>query len=233
MVFPTHTLSWLAGGLVLIYFVLAMVLTPSGIHLLPADMVKGMVRSQTGFAFALLGIPCGLYLILWRAGDLFAWLLSPNSLVLDARGIHVGKKSVLWRDMTSIVREHNNECLVLAHRDSKYRLRLHLWSDSDELEAVVTQQVVSMLLPAIRRQVARGEQVRFGPLSVRAEGLVFKKQLIAWEDIESLRLQDDFEQGVSTRELHILANGRLRKIDEEKLVNAPVLFSYLSDRLAG
>ncbi|MCP3062254.1 hypothetical protein LXT21_26035 [Myxococcus sp. K38C18041901] len=233
MVFPTHTLYWLAGGIVLIYFVLAMVLTPAGIHLLPVDMVKGMVRSQTGFAFALLGIPCGLYLILWRAGDLFYWMFSPSSLELDARGIHVGKTSVLWRDMTSIVREHNNECLILAHRGSKYRLRLHLWSDSDELEAVVTQQVISMLLPVIRRQVVRGEQVGFGPLSVRAEGLVFKKKLIEWDDIESLRLQDDFEQGVSTRELHILANGRLHKIDEEKILNAPVLFSYLSDRLAG
>lgn len=41
------------------------------------------------------------------------------------------------------------------------------------------------------------------------------------------------DQGYASRELNIVAQGRTRKFDEAKVINAPVLLACLSGRLAG
>ncbi|WP_254614463.1 DUF6585 family protein [Myxococcus sp. CA056] len=231
MVFPTPAVYWLVAGCILIYVVVAIVLAPMSIHLLPLSMVKDLLRGSFGFILLVLGLPCGIYLIAWRASDLFVWLRSPESLVVDSLRLTSGDTTLAWGNVGSIVRQHNHDRLLLLHRGGKYRLRLNLWSDSDELEAEVTDRVVAALLDKVRRQVASGHSVAFGPLTLSSEGLTHKRQLIRWDDIESIRFQDGHDQGVSTRELIIAAHGRFRKIDEDKIVNAPVLLAYLTDRL--
>lgn len=231
LVFPTPALYWLGLGFVLIYVVMAVVLAPTSIRLLPLSMVHDLLRSYFGFIILVAGIPCGIYVIGWRASDLFVWLRAPAELQVDSRGLTAGDTSLAWRDVSSFVRQHNHDRLVLRHGGGTYRLRLNLWSDSDELESVVSERVVATLLEKVRRQVASGGSVAFGPLSLSSEGLTHKRRRIHWNDIESIRLQDDHDQGVSTRTLHILANGKLLKVDEEKIVNAPVLLAFLADRL--
>ncbi|NVJ23549.1 hypothetical protein HUW62_20190 [Myxococcus sp. AM011] len=232
LVFPTPAVYWLVVGFILIYVVMAAVLAPLSIHLLPLSMVHALLRSYFGFFILLLGIPCGIYVIGWRASDLFVWLRAPETLTVDSLRLTSGDTTLAWRDVGGIVRQHNHDRLVLRHAGGKYRLRLNLWSDSDELEVEVTDRVVDALLDKVRRQVAAGRSVDFGPLTLSSEGLTHKRQLIRWDDIESIRFQDGHDQGVSTRELVITVNGRFRKIDEEKIVNAPVLLAYLTDRLA-
>jgi hypothetical protein len=233
LVFPRHTLWWLVMGLVLIYVVLAMLLTPASIHLLPREMVVGMLRSTYGFPTLLLGIPCGIYLMAWRASDFFVWWWSPRSLVVDDRGLRSGSTSLAWGQVRSIVRRHQEDQLVLRHDRGTYRLRLYLWSDPDELEALVTDSVVSELLEEVHHQVSQGEAVPFGPLTLSDAGLTYKRRLIHWDDIDSIRFQDESDTGAETRELILTVNGRRHKLDEAKVVNAPVLLAYLSARLAG
>jgi hypothetical protein len=133
----------------------------------------------------------------------------------------------------SIVEQHPYDRIVLRHRGGTYRLRLGLWSDAEHLRHEVTGHVVSALLDGVSRQVAAGRPVHFGPLILSNAGLTHKGRLMRWEDIDSIRLQDEEDHAVATRELVIVAQGKPRKIDEAKVVNAPVLLAYLSDRLAG
>ncbi|RKG85001.1 DUF6585 family protein [Corallococcus terminator] len=233
LVFPTPVLFWFFAGLVLSYLVVAALLAPAGVHLLPLDMVMGLLRSNMGFFILLFGLPCGIYLIGWRASDLFVWMRAPHSLSLDDQGLRAGDVRIAWRDVESVLEIQNHDRIVLRHRGGSYKLRLNLWSDAEALHQGVMEHVVPELLERVSREVAEGQAVRFGPLTLDDAGLTHKGRLLRWEDIESIRVQDEFDTGVSTRELVIVAQGKPRKIDEAKIPNAPVLLAYLSDRLAG
>lgn len=231
-VFPVPALSWFFGGLVLIYAVVAVLLTPASIHLLPRDVVVGMMRSRYGFFFLLLGIPCGIYLIGWRASDLFAWLRAPRSLELDDEGLRAGTTRIAWRNVSAIIEQIDHDRVVLRHRGGTYRLRLNLWSNAEHLHHDVIGHLVPRLLDTVSRQVDAGRPVRFGPLTLSRAGLTHRGRLMRWEEIESIRRQDEVDQSVATRELVIVAQGKSRKFDEAKIINAPVLLAYLSARLA-
>ncbi|MCY1033357.1 hypothetical protein OV207_18025 [Corallococcus sp. BB11-1] len=233
LVFPTSVLYWFFAGLALSYVVLAMLLVPASVHLLPRDMVVGLLQSPMGFFILLFGLPCGIYFIGWRASDLFVWLRAPHSLSLDDEGLRVGALRIAWRNVESVLEVQNHDRVVLRHRDGSYKLRLNLWSDAEALHQDVMEHVVPELLERVREEVAAGRAVRFGPLTLEDAGLSHKGRLMRWEEIESLRFQDEFDHGVSTRQLVIVAHGKPRKIDEAKIPNAPVLLAYLSDRLAG
>nr|WP_253816942.1 DUF6585 family protein [Myxococcus xanthus] len=202
------------------------------IYLLPQDFIKGMFRYNSAPIVLLAGIPCGLYFIFWRAGDLFAWLAAPPKLVVDEECLRAGDTRIAWRNVSAIIAVQNHDRLILRHRGGTYRLRLNLWSDADELYAHVTDHVVDALIDGVHRQVNAGKAVQFGPLTLSGAGLTHKKRLMRWDDIESIRFQNEFEDGVSTRELIIAAQGKPLKIDEARIVNAPVLMAYLSQRLA-
>ncbi|WNZ61071.1 hypothetical protein QEG98_34975 [Myxococcus sp. MxC21-1] len=230
--FPTHVLYWLAAGFALIYVVAAAFLSFGKIYLLPQDFIKGLLRYNAAPIVLLAGIPCGLYFIFWRASDLFAWLAAPPKLVVDEESLRAGDTRIAWRNVSAIITVQNHDRLVLRHRGGSYRLRLNLWSDADELYAHVTDHVVDALIDGVHRQVNAGKAVQFGPLTLSGAGLTHKKRLMRWDDIESIRFQDEFGDGVSTRELIIAAQGKPLKIDEARIVNAPVLLAYLSQRLA-
>ena len=233
MVFPTSVLYWFFAGLVLSYLVVAMLLVPASVHLLPRDLAVSLFQSRFGFFILLFGLPCGIYLVGWRASDLFAWMRAPRTLLLDDEGLRAGAVRLAWRDVESVLEVQNHDRVVLRHRGGSYKLRLNLWSDAEALHQDVMAHVVPELLERVRGQVEAGQPVRFGPLTLGDAGLTHKGQLMRWEEIESIRLQDEFDHGVSTRELVIVAQGRPRKLDEAKIPNAPVLLAYLSDRLAG
>ncbi|RKH04018.1 hypothetical protein D7V97_25805 [Corallococcus sp. CA053C] len=233
LIFPTHALFWLGMGLVFLYGVAAILLAPTSVHLLPRFVVEGLLQSVYGYFFLLLGIPCGIYVIGWRASDVFVWTRAPGTLAVDDQGLRDGTTRIAWRNVHTLVEQHQEQQVVLHHRDGTYRLRLGLWSDADDLRHTVLGNVVPRLLEGVGRQVAAGEPVRFGPLTLSDAGLTHKGQLMRWEDIESIRLQDELDQGAATRELIIVSLGKPRKIDEAKVINAPVLLAYLSDRLAG
>ncbi|WP_233595401.1 MULTISPECIES: DUF6585 family protein [Corallococcus] len=233
LVFPTPVLYWFFAGLVLSYLVVAMLLAPAGVHLLPLDMVVSLLRGNMGFFILLFGLPCGIYLIGWRASDLFVWMRAPHSLSLDDQGLRAGAVHIAWRDVESVLEIQNHDRIVLRHRGGSYKLRLNLWSDAEALHQSVMEHVVPELLERVHQQVADGQPVRFGPLTLDDAGLTHKGRRMRWEEIESIRVQDEFDTGVSTRELVIVAQGKPRKIDEAKIPNAPVLLAYLSDRLAG
>ncbi|QSQ16384.1 DUF6585 family protein [Myxococcus landrumensis] len=218
-------------GFVLIYLSSAALLESVSIYLLPGVVIRTLLRSQFGFFLLLLGIPSGLYMLGWRGIDFFFWALSPRLLVVDAQGLRSGKASLLWKDLQSVVRNHDQDRMDFRHSHGKYRLRMHLWSDADHLEEHVTERVISTLLPRVHRQVVAGEEVPFGPLTLSEDGLALKRKLFQWEDIDSIRFQDSDDSGVASRTLFLTANGRVHKIDEEKIVNAPVLLAYLSARL--
>ncbi|AGC44606.1 hypothetical protein MYSTI_03294 [Myxococcus stipitatus DSM 14675] len=218
-------------GLILIYLSSAALLESLSIYLLPHAVLRALLRSQFGFFLLLLGIPSGLYMLGWRGIDFFLWALSPRLLVVDAQGLRSGKTAFSWRDLQSVVRRHDQDRMDLRHRHGKYRLRMHLWSDADHLEEHVTERVISTLLPRVHKQVVAGEEVAFGPLTLSEDGVALKRKLFQWDDIDSIRLQDSDDSGLASRTLFLTANGRLHKVDEEKIVNAPVLLAYLSARL--
>ncbi|PTL83403.1 DUF6585 family protein [Vitiosangium sp. GDMCC 1.1324] len=230
LVFPTPALYWLVAGIVMIYLVAAAILAPTSLHLLPRGVIESLLRHSFGFLILLFGIPCGVYLIGWRASDIFAWMRAPRSLELDDEGLRAANTRIAWKDVSAIIEQHQHDRVVLRHRNGLYRLRLNLWSDAEHLHRKVTTHVVSGLLDRVNRQVAAGQSVHFGPLTLNGAGLTHKGRLMRWEEIESIRLQDEEEQGVATRELVIVTQGKLRKIDEAKIVNAPVLLAYLSGR---
>ncbi|TSC34173.1 hypothetical protein FOF48_03800 [Corallococcus sp. Z5C101001] len=231
--FPTHSLYWFVGGGVLIYVVAAAFLAPTSVRLLPLEVIQALFHDRFGPFILLFGAPCGIYLIGWRADDLFVWMVAPRALTLDDEGLRDGDTRVRWRDVREIVEQPAHDRVVLRHAGGRYRLRLGLWGDSEELHQEVQGQVVSRLLERVHLQVAAGQEVRFGPLTLGDAGLTHKGRLLTWEDIESIRLQDEVDHGVAARELVIVAQGRTRKFDTSKIVNAPVLLAYLSDRLAG
>ncbi|WIG99329.1 hypothetical protein KGD87_20255 [Myxococcus sp. SDU36] len=231
-VFPTPVLYWLAAGFALIYLVAAAFLSFGKIYLLPQDFIQGLLRYQAAPIVLLAGIPCGIYFIFWRASDLFAWVSAPPTLVVDEECLRAGDTHIAWRNVSAIITVQNHDRLILRHRGGTYRLRLNLWSDADELYGHVTDHVVEVLLQGVHRQVDAGKAVQFGPLTLSGAGLTHKKRLMRWDDIESIRFQDEFDEGVSTRELIIAAQGKPLKIDEARIVNAPVLLAYLSQRLA-
>ena len=233
LVFPTPALYWFVAGIVMIYVVVAALLTPLSLHLLPRGAIESLLRSYFGFFILLFGIPCGIYVIGWRASDIFAWMRAPRSLELDDEGLRAADTRIAWRDVSAIVEQYNHDRVVLRHRDGTYRLRLNLWSDAEDLHHEVVGHVVSRLLERVNRQVAAGQPVHFGPLTLNDDGLTHKGRLMRWDEIESIRFQDEVDHGVGTRELVIVAQGKPRKIDEAKVVNAPVLLAYLSSRLGG
>ncbi|MCE9667085.1 hypothetical protein LY474_04585 [Myxococcus stipitatus] len=233
LVFPTSQVYWFIAGLVLVYLVVAVCLAPAGIYLVSRGFVTAFLRYHAAPVILLLGGPCGIYLMVWRASDVFAWMLSPRVLEWDVTGFQVGDTRVAWRDITEIVEQYNLDRVVLRHRSGKYKLRLNLWRDSERLHEVVWERVVPPLLRRVEEEVAAGEEVAFGPVRLSSEGLTYKRRLMRWEDIENIRVQNEHDQGVSSREVIIDADGKTQKIDESKLVNAPVLLAYLSGRLAG
>ncbi|AEI64947.1 hypothetical protein LILAB_15220 [Corallococcus macrosporus] len=212
--------------------VAAAFLSFGSIYLLPRDFIKGLFRAQSAPIALLAGIPCGLYFIFWRASDVFVWLRSPPMLEVDEEGLRAGGTRIAWRNVNSITSVQDDDRLVLRHRGGTYRLRLNLWTDADELHDHVTRHTVNVLLPGVHRQVNAGKAVKFGPLTLSGAGLTHKKKLMRWDDIESIRFQDELDSGVSTRELVIAAQGRPLRIDEARITNAPVLLAYLSQRLA-
>lgn len=234
LIFPRHAVFWLVMGLVFIYGVVAVLLALfTSVHLLPRFVIEGLLQSAFGYFFLLVGLPCGIYVIGWRASDLFVWTRAPGALTVDEHGLRDGATRVAWRHVHTLVEQHQEDRVVLHHRDGAYRLRLGLWSDADDLRQTVLGHVVPRLMEDVDRQVAAGESVRFGPLTLSDAGLTHKGKLIRWDDIESIRLQDELDEGAATRELIIVAQGKSRKIDEAKVPNAPVLLAYLSDRLSG
>ncbi|MCP3102413.1 hypothetical protein LZ198_26425 [Myxococcus sp. K15C18031901] len=233
LIFPTAAVYWFIGGVTLIHLVVSVLLAPAGIYLMPRGFIVAFLRFHAAPVILLLGIPCGIYLLAWRASDMFAWMVSPRVLEWDVSGFQVGRTRIAWRDITEIVEQYNHDRVVLRHRSGAYKLRLNMWRDSERLHEVVLERVVPPMLRRVSAEVAAGEAPTFGPLTLSSEGLTYKRKLMRWEDIESIRLQNEHDQGVATRELIIDAGGKIRKIDESKIVNAPVLLAYLSDRLAG
>lgn len=233
LLFPTPDLFWLVAGFVMIYLVAAALLAPTPLHLLPQGVIESLLRSRFGFSILLLCIPCGIYAIAWRARDIFAWMRAPRSLEVDDEGLRAPNTRIAWRDVSAIVDQHQHDRVVLRHRGGTYRLQLNLWSDAEHLHRAVTRHVVPRLLDRVNHQVAAGQSVQFGPLTLNGEGLTHKGRLMRWEEIESIRLQDEEDDAVATRELVIVAQGKSRKIDEAKVINAPVLLAYLSARLGG
>ncbi|MFP2899763.1 hypothetical protein [Corallococcus sp. 4LFB] len=226
-------MTWFLAGLALLYVEAAALLDPLGVPLLPHRMIQDVLRSPFGFSLLLLGIPCCIYVLGWRAGDLFAWLRAPHALTVDEDGLRAGTPRIRWRDVREIVEQHAHDRLILRHAGGTLRLRLDLWSDAGALREAVLGQVVSRLLERVSLQVSAGQPVRFGPLTLGDAGLTHRGRLWRWDDIESIRLQDEVDLGFASRELIIVAQGRTRKFDEAKVINAPVLLAYLSDRLAG
>ncbi|MBU8898713.1 hypothetical protein KRR26_24185 [Corallococcus sp. M34] len=231
-VFPRGSVFWLVLGLALIYVVVAALLAFGSVYVLPRGLLEHLFLSRMGFFLFLFGIPAGVYALGWRASDAFAWLQAPEALVLDAEGLRAGDTFIAWREVRSIVERRMDDCVVLEHPAGAYRLRLDLWDDGDSLYAEVRACVIPVVLERVQRQVARGESVRFGPLTLSREGLTHRGQLLRWEDIDSIRRQDEEDESVATREWVIVARGTSRKIDEAKIINAPVLLAYLSARLA-
>lgn len=225
---------WFLAGLALLYVEAAALLDPLGVPLLPHQMVQDVLhRSGFGFYLLLLGIPCCIWVLGWRANDLFAWMMAPRTLTVDDECLRADGMRIRWRDVREIVEQHGNDCVILRHTGGKLRLRLYLWSDPDVLHEAVLEQVVSRLLERVSHQVSAGKPVRFGPLVLGDAGLIHRGRLWRWDDIESIRLQDEVDQGYASRELVIVAQGKARKFDEAKVINSPVLLAYLSDRLAG
>ncbi|MFP2924880.1 hypothetical protein ACLESO_06620 [Pyxidicoccus sp. 3LG] len=233
LVFPRPALFWFVAGFILIYLVVAVFFSFASIYLLPRSFIQELPRYRMGPFLVLLGIPCGVYLVGWRASDIFVWLRAPRLLEVDGEGLREGGTRIAWRNVSTIVAQQQHDRLVLRHRGGTYRLRLNMWSDAEDLYSHVTDHVVAALLDGVHRQVSAGRPVQFGPLTLSGAGLTHKKRLMRWDDIESIRFQDEFDHGVSTRELVIAAQGKPLKIDEARIVNAPVLLAYLSHRLAG
>nr|WP_254380331.1 hypothetical protein [Corallococcus exiguus] len=232
-ILPTHSVYWFLAGLALLYVEAAALLDPLGVPLLPHQMVQDVLRSGFGFYLLLLGIPCCIWVLGWRARDLFAWLLAPHTLTVDDEGLRADGTRIRWRDVREIIEQHANDRVILRHSGGTLRLRLDLWSDPDVLHEAVLEQVVSRLLERVSHQVSEGKPVRFGPLVLGDLGLIHRGKLWRWDDIESIRLQDEVDQGYASRDLVIVAQGKARKFDEAKVINAPVLLAYLSGRLAG
>ncbi|WP_375743571.1 hypothetical protein NR800_36585 [Corallococcus interemptor] len=232
-ILPTHSVYWFLAGLALLYVEAAALLEPLGVPLLPRPWVQDVLRSGFGFSLLLVGIPCCIWVLGWRANDLFVWLMAPHTLTVDDEGLRVGGTRIRWRDVREITEVYADDRVILRHAGGTLRLRLYLWSDPDVLHEVVLEQVVSRLLARVSHQVSAGKPVRFGPLVLSDVGLIHRRKLWRWDDIESIRLQDEVDQGHASRELIIVAQGRPRKFDEAKVINAPVLLAYLSDRLAG
>ncbi|RKH76464.1 hypothetical protein D7Y21_38825 [Corallococcus sp. AB045] len=159
--------------------------------------------------------------------------MAPPTLTVDDEGLRAAGMRIRWRDVREISEQHANDRLILRHTGGTLRLRLDLWSDPDVLHEAVLEQVVSRLLERVNHQVSAGKPVRFGPLVLGEAGLIHRGKLWRWDDIESIRLQDEVDQGYASRDLVIVAQGRTRKFDEAKVINAPVLLAYLSGRLAG
>ncbi|WP_233605300.1 hypothetical protein [Corallococcus sp. AB030] len=224
---------WFLAGLALLYVEAAALLDPLGVPLLPHQMVQDVLRSGFGFYLLLLGIPCCIWVLGWRARDLFVWLMAPHTLTVDDEGLRADGTRIRWRDVREIIEQHADDCVTLRHTGGTLRLRLFLWSDPDVLHEAVLEQVVSRLLERVSHQVSEGKPVRFGPLVLGDLGLIHRGKLWRWDDIESIRLQDEVDQGYASRDLVIVAQGKARKFDESKVINAPVLLAYLSGRLAG
>ncbi|MGE6757838.1 DUF6585 family protein [Corallococcus interemptor] len=232
-ILPTRALYWFLAGLALLYVEAAALLDPLGVPLLPHRWVQDVLRSGFGFSLLLAGIPYCIWILGWRANDLFAWLMAPHTLTVDDEGLRADATRIRWRDVREIVEQTSDDHVLLRHTGGALKLRLYLWSDPDVLHEAVLEQVVSRLLERVNHQVSAGKPVRFGPLVLSDAGLIHRKKLWRWGDIESIRLQDEVDQGHASRELVIVAQGRPRKFDEAKVINAPVLLAYLSGRLAG
>ncbi|RKH38264.1 hypothetical protein D7X55_34155 [Corallococcus sp. AB049A] len=232
-ILPTRALYWFLAGLALLYVEAAALLDPLGVPLLPHRWVQDVLQSGFGFSLLLAGIPSCIWILGWRANDLFAWLMAPHTLTVDDEGLRADATRIRWRDVREIVEQTSDDHVLLRHTGGTLKLRLYLWSDPDALHEAVLEQVVSRLLERVNHQVSAGKPVRFGPLVLSDAGLIHRKKLWRWDDIESIRLQDEVDQGHASRELVIVAQGRPRKFDEAKVINAPVLLAYLSGRLAG
>ena len=81
------------------------------------------------------------------------------------------------------------------------------------------------------RALQAGQTLSFGPLSISATGLTYRKHVMPWASITSIRTQSDSE-GLETDEtLIVVADGKTHKIDRSKLSNEPVLLACMQHYL--
>ncbi|HEV3384379.1 MAG TPA: DUF6585 family protein [Gemmata sp.] len=64
--------------------------------------------------------------------------------------------------------------------------------DVDRLGNIIIEKTSALILPQVRVKVDRGDMFDFGRLGVKTEGLHYKKQVLAWKDIEGVRIMDGY-----------------------------------------
>lgn len=231
-IFPRQSFYCVLGGLAAIYVFCAMLLVPAKVYILPYLVTPDFVHYKGAFFILVLALPAAAYLICWKGSDFFAWWGTPRLLTVGARGLQVGERSVAFTDVVRFRHRHNRNHLLLRTADGNtLRVRLDLWERAEVLAAEVEEAIGEVLRDGVERRVHAGETVAFGVLSLQAEGLVHKGQLIPWSSIDTIRTQSD-EDGMEVDEhLVIVAGGKTRKIDRSKIDNEPVLLACLMQRL--
>jgi hypothetical protein len=231
-IFPRQSFYCVLGGLAAIYVFCAMMLVPAKVYILPYLVTPDFIHYKGAFFILVLAIPAAIYLICWKGSDFFAWWGTPREMTVGSRGLQVGERQLAFGEVTRFRHRHNRNHLLLTAADGRtLRLRLELWDRAPLLVAEVEEAIGDAMKSDVERRVHAGETVSFGALSLHAEGLVHKGQLLAWSSIDTIRTQSD-EDGMEVDEhLVIVAGGKTRKIDRSKIDNEPVLLACLLQRL--
>ncbi|WP_285412264.1 hypothetical protein [Variovorax sp. efr-133-TYG-130] len=231
-IFPRHAFHCVLGGVAVAYALCAVMLMPARIFILPF-LSDGEPVSDEGMLFlASMAVPAGLYLMVWRGGDFFAWWRTPPVLTLGAHGLQLGRRTVAFADVTRLRHRHGRDHMLITTRSGKTtRLRLGLWDHAAALRAEVEEAIGKVLRGDVERRMHAGDTVDFGALAMNAEGLVHEGQLIAWSSIDTVHTQSETDGVLVDEHLVIIANGRTRRIDRSKIENEPVLLACLMQRL--
>ena len=114
---------------------------------------------------------------------------------------------VPWGDVRSVRVYYNSgdECwarYLWVETGSLARLKLGTWLDRfPELVDSIVDGSYYARLTEVRRALARGETVSFGPLTATSEGICRRKRLLPWRDVKAIdvRSKKIFHQKLSPR----------------------------------
>ena len=230
-VLSRYALGCYIAAFAALYLFATFFLAHAHIWLLPRDMVIRMMHYRSALLVILLAIPTAIYLF-WRGSDLIAWIRTPTTLTLDAKALHIGSRSIDYTAVASLRHQHNRDHLILTLQSGqRERIRLKLWNDPDALAVELENRISGSLHDDAMHTLQTGQTLHFGPLSVNATGLSYRKHVMPWASISNIRTQSDSE-GLETDEiLVIVADGKTHKIDRSKLVNEPVLLACIQHYL--
>lgn len=225
--FPTRSFLWTLTAIVLLYFFIAIIIVTSrATNTNRADKASDII-----IATILLIIIVAIQISFAR--DFFRYLLGNRGTIkLSDSSIFFNKKEYHYKDIEKV---YCSTIYVKIYFANKNKLFIpgSIWPSLDEWCIVFTHKAFPFLILKFKTLI-ENETADFGCIKIKPkEGILYRNNLISWNNIQRIRTQDSYGTGYSKSELFITTtNKNILKIDRSKIVNEFILIDYITQKVS-